>query len=110
MDGSDDWSEEDRLDRRELARDDVRAPFCRNLARTTLKRNRVAGPPVPVEDLARKQGLSIAVVRLPPGVDARLRRTGDRGTIELAQGQSLPRQRFSLAHELGHHVLRHRHG
>jgi Zn-dependent peptidase ImmA (M78 family) len=30
--------------------------------------------------------------------------------IELARGQSRTRQRFSIAHELGHHLLHHCHG
>jgi Zn-dependent peptidase ImmA (M78 family) len=35
---------------------------------------------------------------------------GDQRVIQLATGQARVRQRFSLAHEIGHHLLGHRHG
>ncbi len=92
---------------RGLSRDEIRAPFCRALASQTLKKLGIIGPPVPVEQLARRLGFVIETCRLPDGVDARLRIVDDARIIELTAGQPLVRHRFSLAHELGHDRLGH---
>ena len=88
----------------------VRAALCRKSAQQLLKRCEVDGPPVPVEEVARQLGFDVRVVVLPRGVDARLRLSGASRLIELASGQARVRHRFSIAHELGHHFLGHRHG
>ncbi len=47
--------------------------------------------------------------RLPRGLDARLVKSDDGSRIDVATGQARVRQRFSVAHELGHHCLGHTH-
>lgn len=88
----------------------VRSAHCRKAAEQLLKRSGVKVPPVPVEAIARTLGFDVRTVDLPPGVDARLRVSGADRIIELASGQAGVRHRFSIAHELGHASLGHRHG
>lgn len=88
----------------------VRVAHCRKAAEQLLKRCAIEGPPVPVERIARKLGFDVHVVHLESGVDARLRVSDTIQIIELASGQAKVRHRFSIAHELGHACLGHRHG
>jgi Zn-dependent peptidase ImmA (M78 family) len=62
---------------------------------------------VPVDALARRLGFQIRFERLAGGVDGRLRVLGDAKVIEVALGQAPSRQRFTIAHELGHFLLGH---
>ncbi len=89
---------------------EVRASLCRTMAQRMLKDHGISEPPVPIEEIARKLGFEIAVCDLPPGVDARMRTTPTAKIIELARGQAHVRHRFSIAHEIGHSLLGHRHG
>jgi hypothetical protein len=109
VDELDDWGDDDRRGHG-VDREDVRAAFCRKLAEQTLSRNGISEPPTPVDQLAAKLGFTIGLVQLAPGVDARMRVIDGRHIIELATGQAQVRQRFSIAHEIGHHLLGHRHG
>jgi hypothetical protein len=88
----------------------VRRAHCRKAAEQLLKRSGVKEPPVPVDQIARTLGFDIRTEDLPQGVDARLRISGASRVIELASGQARVRHRFSIAHELGHASLGHRHG
>jgi len=92
-----------------VAREDVRAAHCRQAARQLLKRHAVLAPPVPVDVIAAALGLEVSYVRLPRGLDARLVKTEKDARIDVATGQARVRQRFSVAHELGHHCLGHAH-
>ena len=85
----------------------VRIAFCRKMADKTLREHGVKSPPVPVEQIASSLGFEMREVVLPRGVDARLRTDGTERVIELAAGQNAHRHRFSIAHELGHFILRH---
>jgi Zn-dependent peptidase ImmA (M78 family) len=62
---------------------------------------------VDVEAIAQKLGL--AVVRTPLGDDisGMLVTKAGSTTICIANDQPANRQRFTIAHEIGHHVLRH---
>jgi hypothetical protein len=107
MDDFDELDEEsERRDSLE-PKQDVRAAHCRKMAATVLKRAGITQPPVPVEILVQKAGLTTEVSSLPRGVDAVLRPAD--GVIEVASNQADVRQRFSIAHELGHHYLGHAH-
>jgi Zn-dependent peptidase ImmA (M78 family) len=88
----------------------ARVAFCRKAAEQLLKRNGITQPPVPAERLAERLRIQVIVTDLPAGVDALLRIDGDSRMIELASGQARVRHRFSIAHELGHFSLGHRHG
>ena len=87
----------------------VRASLCSKAAEQLLKRCEVEGPPAPVDRIAKRLGFGVVIVDLPNGVDARLRVSGENRSIELATGQARVRHRFSIAHELGHAILGHRH-
>jgi hypothetical protein len=110
VDDVDVWDEDDGRGRDGVEREDARPAFCRKFAERTLARFGIVEPPVPVDRLAAKLGILVRIVDLPRGVDARLRARDDQRVIELAAGQARVRHRFSLAHELGHHLLGHRHG
>ena len=105
-----DESEEEGWGRATPERLRVRSAHCRKAAEQLLKRGGVEEPPVRVEEIARRLGFDVRIVDLPGGVDARLRISGASRVIELAAGQAQVRHRFSIAHELGHASLGHRHG
>ena len=52
-------------------------------------------------------GLPVAVLGLGKGLAGAYIRQGDGGVVFVNAGEALVRQRFTLAHELGHHVLGH---
>ena len=63
----------------------------------------IAGPPVPVHRIARHVGA--VIVRVPAGgreIDGFLLREDGRVVIGVNQDQAKVRQRFTIAHELGH--------
>lgn len=61
--------------------------------------------PVPVEELARMLGADIRRQPFEGDVSGMLLRDGRRVVIGLNEGHARTRQRFSIAHELGHLVL-----
>lgn len=78
----------------------------RERARQLLKAHRTTKPPVPVHAIARLEGFEI-VERANLGS---LRGRLVDNTIEVAQSDRWVVQRFTVAHELGHHFLRSSHG
>jgi hypothetical protein len=79
---------------------------ARERAREILREHRIARPPVVVHSLARKSGFDIRESRTLGKLSARL--VGK--VIEVNADDPVVRQRFSVAHELGHHFLHTRHG
>ena len=76
------------------------------VTRQLLKDHRVAKPAVNVHELATKLGIEIKAQ--PPadtGVSEALLRDGKRVIIGVNPGHSVARQRFTIAHELGHFAL-----
>jgi hypothetical protein len=59
---------------------------------------------IELETIAWSCGLEVRFAPLA-GCDARIVGKGDRGVLTVNSGQSIARQRFSLAHELGHWTL-----
>lgn len=59
---------------------------------------------IELETIAWFCGLEVRFAPLA-GCDARIVGKGDRGVLTVNSGQSIARQRFSLAHELGHWTL-----
>jgi IrrE N-terminal-like domain len=84
-----------------------RIAFARAAAKKFLMDNLVKVPPVPVELLARKQGLDPMVTPLPRGVAGRFTVDGSAEKLEVAAGEPFVRQRFTIAHELGHRLMSH---
>src|SRR6266542_6697126 len=88
----------------------VRRALCRQAAARLLTRFGLTSAPVPVERIASDLEYEVRIEDLPTGVDARLRISAGSKVIEIASGQPRVRHRFSIAHELGHAALGHRHG
>ena len=61
--------------------------------------------PVPVEDIASAIGAEVKRVRLDPDLSGILVRERDRRVISVQVNHSETRQRFSVAHELGHLLM-----
>jgi len=86
----------------------IRSQFCRSQAERALKECGIGEPPVPVNVVVQRHGF-----RLVPrsswvqsgSRDARI--LPSRGIIEHNANGHWPWVRFSIAHELGHYVLRH---
>lgn len=66
----------------------------------------VTAPPVPVEEICERLGLAVVYEALPADTSSLLIRQSDgRRVIGVNSRHALKRQRFSLAHELGHALL-----
>lgn len=65
----------------------------------------VDAAPVPVERLAREAGARLSFEPFGEEMSGMLYREGDHAIIGVNSAQSQPRQRFTIAHELGHLLL-----
>lgn len=76
-------------------------------ARDLLKRHAIAQPPVLVEELAKQLGVRLAFERMDGEISGMLVRDPARNMVVMAINSSHPgtRQRFTIAHELGHLLL-----
>jgi Zn-dependent peptidase ImmA (M78 family) len=62
--------------------------------------------PVPVEQILRNLGAEVERdARLPAGISGQIKRVGDTFKVSSSNAEHYFRQRFTLAHELGHLVL-----
>lgn len=62
-------------------------------------------PPIDIDYIVKKWGLAVEYVERPRGLHGRM--LAERALVEIASGDAPNRQRFSLAHELGHYLLEH---
>jgi len=85
----------------------VRRKFIRGVTSKLLRDSKIERPPVPVEQIARARGAVIRRGRVEPKVSGFLYRNTARGhaVIGVNSAQHLNRQRFTIAHELGHLLL-----
>ena len=74
-------------------------------ARAVLRDAGVPEPPVPVESIARGLGIELSYRPLEGDISGLLRREGNRVVIGINSLESPARQRFTVAHELGHFRL-----
>ena len=81
--------------------------FARNRAASLIARHRVLSPPVDVEAVAAELGLTLVRDNLGAGVSGLLVTTERSACVCVHQGDPATRQRFTIAHEIGHFVLRH---
>lgn len=72
---------------------------------TILQEAGISGPPVAVEDLARRLGVCIRYAPLKTNVSGMLYRACDHVVVGINSADPPTRQRFSIAHEIGHLVL-----
>ncbi len=61
--------------------------------------------PIPVDEIAKKRGLDIRAYDLGENVSGVLVMESGKGTIGFNPTESKVRQRFTIAHELGHYEL-----
>lgn len=61
--------------------------------------------PVTVHLIAEKLGIKLKIAFLAKGISGMLEKIGDSFLITLNETDSFTRQRFTLAHELGHYML-----
>lgn len=64
--------------------------------------------PIQIKDIIKSQGIKILPYDMEDGVSGILMIEKDNATIGYAKNESIQRQRFTMAHELGHFML-HRH-
>lgn len=84
----------------------ARLAHARDMARALLVKHGVRSPFVDVCAIARAELFEVRAKRLPEGLSGRL---VDR-VIEVNKDEAKVRQRFTVAHELGHHALGTTHG
>jgi Zn-dependent peptidase ImmA (M78 family) len=74
-------------------------------ANELLKNLNIGSPPVPIKDIVEDLGLSVISYDLSDEVSGILVIENDKGSIGFNPKNSKGRQRFTIAHELGHYVL-----
>lgn len=73
-----------------------------------LRKNHVLSPPVPVSDIASGEGIHLRLAPTAMNISGALIRSQDgRVLIALNDAHHANRQRFTIAHELGHFFLDH---
>ena len=83
----------------------IRRKRIESLAHELLQNNKILEPPVPVESIARASGLQIFMQPLDSDLSGILVRNDDAGVVGVNSNHALVRQRFTIAHELGHFLL-----
>lgn len=76
-------------------------------AQNLIKRHNIKTPPVAVIDIAKSLGINVIPYAFGDGVSGILVVENNKSTIGYSTSDSKARQRFTIAHELGHFVLRH---
>jgi Zn-dependent peptidase ImmA (M78 family) len=71
-------------------------------AKELLAERSVSGPPVPVEEIARELGVTVLFERFDQGISGILYRDGAHAVIGVEATHPKTRQRFTIAHEIGH--------
>jgi len=85
----------------------LNAPNARRAAERLLAKLRINVVPVNVGQIAKGVGLRVVYLELPDDVSALLVTEKDKTAVGVNASHPKTRQRFSLAHEIGHFVLGH---
>lgn len=85
----------------------VRRKYIRELASKLLAESKTTSPPVPVESIARGNGITVSKRKVENNVSGFFYRNASQGKAVIGVNDSHPpnRQRFTIAHELGHFLL-----
>lgn len=83
----------------------VRRKKIQEIAAKLLEQSGVDAPPVPVEKLARDLGLKVRLQPFQGELSGVMFREGDTAIIGVNAVHHPNRQRFTIAHELGHFLL-----
>ncbi len=86
---------------------EVGASTAARAADELLDKADVEEPPVPVDQLARACGVLVIRSAMPDDLSGLVFEMDHGAVIGVNKGHSENRQRFSIAHELGHHLLSH---
>jgi len=89
------------------ARVTVKAAKADTAAREVLAKAKLTRPPIDVQAVARELGVAVFSRPFPNALSALILRHGKNAFIGVNSHQAPVRQRFSVAHELGHFVLHH---
>lgn len=82
-----------------------RVGFARNMARMLLGRYNISSPPIPVRQIAILEGLIVIEIDCDECISG-IYYTVQK-LISVNMRHPVARRRFSIAHELGHHILNH---
>src|SRR4051812_22048309 len=77
----------------------------RRIVAELLAEHSIKRPPVPIEDIAKAAGAQVTYRNFNNEISGALVRRGTSAIIAVAAEQPLVRQRFTIAHELGHFLL-----
>jgi Zn-dependent peptidase ImmA (M78 family) len=77
-------------------------------ANELLERHKILSPPVNVEKIALAEGVSVERAALAKDISGFLFRSDSSAIIGVNAKHALVRQRFTIAHELGHLFLKHK--
>lgn len=84
----------------------IRRKRIQLIVKELLDSNRIHNPPVPVENIAKSRGISVRIQAIPESdISGFLVRRGENLVIGINANDPKTRQRFSIAHELGHFFL-----
>lgn len=75
------------------------------VAQRVLRKHSVVAPAIPVEEIAENEGVRVVYHDLEDDTSALLIRQDDTAVIVVNVRHHEHRQRFSIAHELGHYLL-----
>lgn len=75
------------------------------MAMQMLERMELADPPIPVEQVARRLGAQVTYEPFEGDISGMLFRDQDRAVIGVNSRHAATRQRFTVAHEIGHLVM-----
>jgi transcriptional regulator with XRE-family HTH domain len=76
-------------------------------ANELLERAKISAPPVPVDELVALCGVFLCQIELPDALSGMIVELDAGPVIAVNANHAPTRQRFSMAHELGHHLLQH---
>lgn len=77
----------------------------KRIARNLLETHKVKNPPVPVESIAHSLGVQVRYAPFEGDISGMVYRDGERIIIGVNSLHHLNRQRFTIAHEIGHVLL-----
>ena len=72
-----------------------------------ISKNKITIPPIPVIDIAKKLSLEVIPYNLGDSASGILVIEDNKGTIGYNPNEPEVRQRFTIAHEIGHFILHH---
>lgn len=85
----------------------IRSRLAREKAHSILSMYRVTEPPVDVINISNRLGFTVIPFDFPETMSAVIKIEGDKKIIAVNKNKPEVRQRFSIAHELGHYLSGH---